>query len=34
MIDELVRVVTAGRSGEVALDLFAGVGLFSTALGL
>lgn len=32
MIDELVRVVTAGRSGEVALDLFAGVGLFSTAL--
>jgi 23S rRNA (uracil1939-C5)-methyltransferase len=29
---ELVNIVTAGRSGELALDLFAGVGLFSTAL--
>jgi 23S rRNA (uracil1939-C5)-methyltransferase len=32
MVDELVRVVTAGCSGEFALDLYAGVGLFSTAL--
>ena len=32
LIDELVDVVTAGRSGELALDLYAGVGLFSTAL--
>jgi 23S rRNA (uracil1939-C5)-methyltransferase len=32
MIDELVRVVTAGRTGELAVDLYAGVGLFSTAL--
>jgi 23S rRNA (uracil1939-C5)-methyltransferase len=32
MVDELVRVVTAGCSGELALDLYAGVGLFSTAL--
>ena len=32
LIDELVNVVTAGRSGELALDLYAGVGLFSTAL--
>jgi 23S rRNA (uracil1939-C5)-methyltransferase len=29
---ELVQVVTAGLSGEVALDLYAGAGLFSTAL--
>jgi 23S rRNA (uracil1939-C5)-methyltransferase len=29
---ELVEIVTAGRSGELALDLYAGVGLFSTAL--
>jgi 23S rRNA (uracil1939-C5)-methyltransferase len=29
---ELVNIVTAGRSGELALDLYAGVGLFSTAL--
>ena len=29
---ELVRIVTEGRSGELALDLYAGVGLFSTAL--
>lgn len=32
LIDELVRIVTAGHSGELALDLYAGVGLFSTAL--
>jgi 23S rRNA (uracil1939-C5)-methyltransferase len=32
LIDELVNIVTADRSGELALDLFAGVGLFSTAL--
>jgi 23S rRNA (uracil1939-C5)-methyltransferase len=29
---KLVKIVTAGRSGELALDLYAGVGLFSTAL--
>ena len=33
LIDELVSVVTAGRSGDSALDLYAGVGLFSVALG-
>ena len=32
LINELVNVVTAGRSGQLALDLYAGVGLFSTAL--
>jgi 23S rRNA (uracil1939-C5)-methyltransferase len=32
LTDELVKIVTAGRSGERALDLYAGVGLFSTAL--
>ena len=32
MTDELVRIVTQGQSGELALDLYAGVGLFSTAL--
>jgi 23S rRNA (uracil1939-C5)-methyltransferase len=32
LIDELVEIVTAGRAGESALDLYAGVGLFSTAL--
>ena len=32
MSDELVQVVTGGQSGEVALDLYAGVGLFSTSL--
>lgn len=32
LIDELVDLVTAGRSGDLALDLYAGVGLFSTAL--
>jgi 23S rRNA (uracil1939-C5)-methyltransferase len=32
LIDELVQIVTAGESGELALDLYAGVGLFSTAL--
>ena len=32
VIDELTRIVTAGQSGEVAYDLYAGAGLFSTAL--
>jgi 23S rRNA (uracil1939-C5)-methyltransferase len=32
LIDELVNIVTTGRSGELALDLYAGAGLFSTAL--
>jgi len=32
LTDELVRIVTGGRSGDLALDLYAGVGLFSTAL--
>jgi 23S rRNA (uracil1939-C5)-methyltransferase len=32
LIDSLVKIVTEGRSGELALDLYAGVGLFSTAL--
>ncbi len=32
LIDELVSSVSGGRSGELALDLYAGVGLFSTAL--
>lgn len=32
LIDELVNIVAGSRSGELALDLYAGVGLFSTAL--
>ena len=32
LTDELVKIVTERQSGEVALDLYAGVGLFSTAL--
>ena len=32
LTDELVKIVTEGQSGDVALDLYAGVGLFSTAL--
>ena len=32
LVDEMVRVVTAGRRGGVAWDLYAGVGLFSRAL--
>jgi 23S rRNA (uracil1939-C5)-methyltransferase len=32
LIDELVRIVTGGASGRVALDLYAGVGLFSVIL--
>jgi 23S rRNA (uracil1939-C5)-methyltransferase len=32
LTDELVRIVTSGQAGKVALDLYAGVGLFSTAL--
>ena len=32
LTDELVTIVTNGRSGNTALDLYAGVGLFSTVL--
>jgi len=32
LTDELVKIVAAGQSGQLALDLYAGVGLFSTAL--
>jgi 23S rRNA (uracil1939-C5)-methyltransferase len=32
LIDELVSVVTGNARGDIALDLFAGVGLFSVAL--
>lgn len=32
LIDELVNIVTAGHSGETVLDLYAGVGLFSSVL--
>jgi 23S rRNA (uracil1939-C5)-methyltransferase len=32
VIDELVSIVTDGRSGDTALDLYAGVGLFSSVL--
>ncbi len=32
LIDELVSIVTGNATGDVALDLYAGVGLFSTAL--
>ncbi len=32
LTDELVKIVTAGQSGKLALDLYAGVGLFSTVL--
>jgi 23S rRNA (uracil1939-C5)-methyltransferase len=32
LVDELVQIVTAGRRGAVAWDLYAGVGLFSRAL--
>lgn len=32
LIDELVSLVTAGASNRLALDLYAGVGLFSTVL--
>jgi 23S rRNA (uracil1939-C5)-methyltransferase len=32
LVDELVRIVTAGRQGTIAWDLYAGVGLFSRAL--
>ena len=32
LIDELVGIVTDGASGDLALDLYAGVGLFSTVL--
>jgi 23S rRNA (uracil1939-C5)-methyltransferase len=32
LINELVKIVTDGQSGETALDLYAGVGLFSNVL--
>ena len=32
LIDELIGIVTERRSGDVTLDLYAGVGLFSTVL--
>lgn len=32
LIDELVRIVAANRNGQLAWDLYAGVGLFSRAL--
>jgi 23S rRNA (uracil1939-C5)-methyltransferase len=32
LIDELISIVTAGASGKLALELYAGVGLFSTVL--
>jgi 23S rRNA (uracil1939-C5)-methyltransferase len=32
LTDNLIEIVTASRPGELALDLYAGVGLFSTAL--
>jgi 23S rRNA (uracil1939-C5)-methyltransferase len=32
LVDELISVVTSGAAGQVALDLYAGVGLFSTVL--
>jgi 23S rRNA (uracil1939-C5)-methyltransferase len=32
LTDDLVKIVTQGQSGGLALDLYAGVGLFSTAL--
>jgi 23S rRNA (uracil1939-C5)-methyltransferase len=32
LIDELISLVTTGPSGDLAIDLYAGVGLFSTAL--
>lgn len=33
LIDELVGIATSGASGKLALDLYAGVGLFSVVLG-
>jgi 23S rRNA (uracil1939-C5)-methyltransferase len=32
LVNELVNIVTGGQSGTLALDLYSGVGLFSTAL--
>jgi 23S rRNA (uracil1939-C5)-methyltransferase len=32
LIDELTKIVTSARSADLALDLYSGVGLFSTAL--
>jgi len=33
LTDKLINIVTEGQTGESAIDLYAGVGLFSTALG-
>jgi 23S rRNA (uracil1939-C5)-methyltransferase len=33
LTDELVEIVTEGQSGQLAVDFYAGVGLFSTVLG-
>jgi 23S rRNA (uracil1939-C5)-methyltransferase len=32
LIDQLLEIVTSGQSGHLALDLYAGVGLFSSVL--
>jgi 23S rRNA (uracil1939-C5)-methyltransferase len=32
LTDELVNIITKGQTGKLAIDLYAGVGLFSTAL--
>jgi 23S rRNA (uracil1939-C5)-methyltransferase len=32
LVDKLIEIITADRSGDLALDLYAGAGLFSTAL--
>ncbi len=32
LIDKLVKIVTTAQSGDLAIDLYSGVGLFSTAL--
>lgn len=32
LVDELIQIVTSGKSGKLALDLYAGVGLFSMVL--
>jgi 23S rRNA (uracil1939-C5)-methyltransferase len=32
LANELIKIVTQGQEGELALDLYAGAGLFSTAL--
>ncbi len=32
LVDELVKIATGGAKGKAALDLYAGVGLFTMAL--